>query len=413
MINKKYPRDYILDNSYFKWLEEYIGSKRHISSCYSYGMFGARNEYDKMMCSLTKNVMSLLAEYSYKSGLLPKKLDEFNIEYNGNVYQFFVDEELGEECSLVRDVEPVIDYKKFKEFCRKNMSDNFERLFTYVKYSLNNTDLDKFVHDLSSIKGPTLVSGVGGQNVVSEDAAKTLINKNHIIARNVEPRDFNHMDISLYKNVLVCSSGAMNYGVDVALNNNLKHYLLAFQEREGVNNIIIKTPYIERSFIDLANVLAPCAMLNYYKDLDKNRVLDSLREYKFDFNTDCYAYEIFSGYETSVASKYLESTILESGIGIPIVHDKYDYCHGRSTTSTVYNNIAIYFNGHTELDNIMLSELYKYYKDVIVLDYRDEFDLLVQSIYLCKYIAESKKKDLSGVEYSDIAKKLYKFKGEM
>lgn len=52
-------------------------------------------------------------------------------------------------------------------------------------------------------------------------------------------------------------------------------------------------------------------------------------------------FEIFSGYETSTSSKYLEPTMLLSGIGIPIVHDKYTYCHGRSTLSTQNNNIAI------------------------------------------------------------------------
>ena len=34
-------------------------------------------------------------------------------------------------------------------------------------------------------------------------------------------------------------------------------------------------------------------------------------------------------------------------------------------------------------------------------------------MYLTKYIAESKKKDLSGVEYNQVVKKLYRFKGNM
>lgn len=46
--------------------------------------------------------------------------------------------------------------------------------------------------------------------------------------------------------------------------------------------------------------------------------------------------------------------MVESGIGLPIIHDKYSYCHGRSTLATTNNNIAIYFNLNTELDKLLL-----------------------------------------------------------
>ena len=39
--------------------------------------------------------------------------------------------------------------------------------------------------------------------------------------------------------------------------------------------------------------------------------------------------------------------------------------------------------------------------------------MLVQSMYLTKYIAETKQKDLSGVDYNPIVKKLYKYKGNL
>ena len=146
---------------------------------------------------------------------------------------------------------------------------------------------------------------------------------------------------------------------------------------------------------------------------------NSIDEREFDFEPENDIYEIFSGYDTSTASKYLESTMTESGIGIPIVHDKYGYCHGRSTLSINYNNIAIYLNRDTELDKLLIEELKKYYKDVIVISSEEkdpvkaDFDMLVQSMYLTKYIAQTKQKDLSGVDYNPIVKKLYKYKGEL
>ena len=39
--------------------------------------------------------------------------------------------------------------------------------------------------------------------------------------------------------------------------------------------------------------------------------------------------------------------------------------------------------------------------------------MLVESMYLTKYIAERKEKDLSKIEYSPMVKSLYKYNGEI
>lgn len=302
----------------------------------------------------------------------------------------------------------------------KNMKENFDKLNQRVIDSLNNTDLERINYKLSNIKTPTLVSGVGGSNTVSEYASKILSQKNHIITRNTEPRDFNYMDITPYKNVLACSYSGNNYGVDLAFLNNLKHYLLASKEneKEGIINLTYSFNDRENSFISLGATLVPCSiMLNYYLDNDKERIINMLNSFDFNFDVNCDAYEIFSGYETSTASNYLESTLMEAGLGLPIVHDKYSYCHGRSTISTVSNNNVIYFNLNTELDKLLIDELPKYYKEIIVLDAEpnlvSEYSLLIKCMYLTKYIAEQKQKDLSDVDYNPIVKKLYKYKGKI
>ena len=93
--------------------------------------------------------------------------------------------------------------------------------------------------------------------------------------------------------------------------------------------------------------------------------------------------------------------MVESVIGLPIIHDKYSYCHGRSTLATTNNNIAIYFNLNTELDKLLINELPKYYKDVIILNTCDsimsEYILLIKCMYLAKYIAEEKNVVKNGV----------------
>ena len=296
----------------------------------------------------------------------------------------------------------------------KNMNENFKKLNNRVVDSLNDTDLEKLNYLLSKIKDPTLVSGVGGSSIVASFASKILLMKNMIITKCVEPRDLKYFKefMNGYKNILACSYSGANFGVELAFDNNLRHYLLS--SKENNENGVISLNYIckdpEKSFISLAATLIPCAiLLNYYLDNDYQRIIDSTKEY----DVNCDAFEIFTGFETLSASKYLESTMVEAGIGIPVIHDKYSYCHGRSTLSKTYNNIAIYFNLGTDLDKLLLSELTKYYKEVIVLDSKpsllSEYNLLVKCMYLTKYIASQKEKDLSGVDYNPIVKKLYRF----
>lgn len=297
----------------------------------------------------------------------------------------------------------------------KNMKVNFEYLKGRVVDTFDNTDTEFINYELSKLDKPTLVSGVGGSSVVSDFGAKVLSIKNSIITRNTEPRDMIYMNNGNYSNIVACSYGGSNYGVELSFNNDLKKYLLSRNRNEDVINLQYNTMIdSERSFISLGATLIPVSILiNYYMNGDMS-FLDDIEEKKFMFDTECDVYEIFSGYDTSTTSKYLESTMVESGIGVPIVHDKYSYCHGRSTMSINNNSIAIFLNRNTELDILLLSEISRYYKSVIVIDSKykdmilDDYQMLVQAMYLTKFIAESKSKDLSKVDYSPLCKTLYK-----
>ena len=297
----------------------------------------------------------------------------------------------------------------------KNMKVNFEYLKGRIVDAFDNTDTEYINYELSKLDKPTLVSGVGGSSVVSDFGTKVLSTKNSIITRNIEPRDMIYMNSSVYSNIVACSYGGSNYGVELSFNNELKKYLLSRNRNDGVVNLQYNTTIDnERSFISLGATLIPVSILiNYYMNGDMS-FLDDIEEKKFMFDTECDIYEIFSGYDTSTTSKYLESTMVESGIGVPIVHDKYSYCHGRSTMSINNNSIAIFLNRNTELDRLLLSEISTYYKNVIVIDGKykdmvlDDYQMLVQAMYLTKFIAESKSKDLSKVEYNPLCKTLYK-----
>ena len=305
----------------------------------------------------------------------------------------------------------------------KNMKVNFEILKERVSDSLENTNLEFIRYELSKLDMPTLFSGVGGSNVVSELGAKVINIKNGIVSINSEPRDFLYRNNNLFKNVIACSYSGNNYGVQLSFLKELKKYLLSNNSFNKSDITYLKyntTIDKEKSFISLGATLIPVSILmDYYLNGNDSLILDCIYEPQFNFDLKSDIYEIFSGYDTSAASKYLESTMVESGIGIPIVHDKYSYCHGRSTIGINYNGIAIYYNRNTEFDKMILEELKQYYTVIITIDSKfkdqilDDYQMLIQSMYLTKYIAEKKSKDLSKVEYSPIVKKLYKYNGQI
>lgn len=306
---------------------------------------------------------------------------------------------------------------------KRNMHDNFNLLEERVLDALDKTDLEKISYHLKKISTPTITTGVGGSSVVSIFASKVLSTKNKIIVEHAEPRDFIYKNLSGYDNVLACSCGGKNYGVKTSFNNNLNKYLLSRNESvfENVTSLKYDTKYPrEYSFISLSTTLIPMSiMLAYYNDNDISvikEILRPTRDYSIDYSK---VYEIMTGYDTNAASSYLETTLTESGIAIPIVHDKYAYCHGRSSLSYYNDHSLIHFNQKTELDKIYEENLPQYYKQTISMErqYEDpiinDFYLTYQAMLLSKKIAEKNGTDLSQVEYSPVVKKIYYFKGEM
>ena len=421
MEKKTYVKEYIIDNSYFTWLKEFLEERKSFS--YKRENYVPLSDNDYIMFDITKKLDLLLAEYAFKNNIKLKSAVMFYVKYKEGIYCFSfinhkINVELAKDNSIISSDE-IIDYTDFRKFCRKNMEDNFDRLVDDIRYSLNNTDREKIKYELSHIDGPTLVSGVGGSSVVSMFASKVLEKKNRIITRHTEPRDFVYMDLSNYSNVLTCSYSGNNYGVDVSFDNNLNHYLLSSQAKDGdIKNLTYLVPSIEKSFTNISSTLVPCTiLLDYY--LGKKSVdLDSFK-WEYDFDTRCSSdlFEIFSGYDSIVPSTYLETTIVEAGLGTPIVHDKYSYCHGRMSLTDNFNSTVIYFDGGKDLDKLILSELKKSGKEIIIIKCSNsltgEYKALIESMYLARYIAKCKNKDLSGVDFAPSVRTLYKFSGKM
>jgi hypothetical protein len=166
-------------------------------------------------------------------------------------------------------------------------------------------------------------------------------------------------------------------------------------------------------------------LYNYYKNVELSNFEKTVKS-MFDKAKDVdilqnSVYEILMGYDSITAAKYLESTMVESGIAIPVIHDKYDYCHGRTTLSYQSNNGLILFDSEKELDKLFIQELNEYYTEIVLLKRFYSKDLIIdndfyatlEAMYLTKKLAENKKLDLTRVDYSPMVRKVYRYKGEM
>lgn len=325
-----------------------------------------------------------------------------------------------EKLKLFSDNGYIITYDEIRKY-KPSMEENYNKLTDRVYEALDKSNLEKINEELQTIKDPCIVSGVGGSYVVSTFATKILESKNNIVAHNTTLRDINHMNLKPYKNLLICSYGGHNYGVSNALKCDLNKYVLSKNDVLDATSIKYDVTDSELSFISLAATLIPMTiLLQYYLDGDASIIKEILDNKNAISIKPSKVYEILSGIETNTAHTFLESTFTESGLAIPVVHDKYDYCHGRSNLNYFNkNNSIIIFNTKNELDNLYLNELNKYYDNVIKIDRKYEDDIVndyyftYQSMLLTKQLAKAKNMDISNFDYCPFVKKLYKYKGEM
>lgn len=311
----------------------------------------------------------------------------------------------------------------------KIMQENFDLLKKRIIDTHEVSDLKGIKDKIKSIKGNTICVGAGGSNVVANYASKVISKLNGNLVLCMMPRDLEHINLANFDNVLIASYSGKGKAVDLALNNKLNKYLLSNNDikYDGVTNITYNnTIEKENSFISLADTLMPMSiLLKTYMGLRDPHYISIIEEMfdKVKVNIKWNdIYEIIGGIENSTVIKYLESTMVESGIAVPVVHDKYDFCHGRSTLSYKNNSGLIYLdNRNKEIDKLILSEAKKYYTEVITLngyypspdELTDEFYMTLQAMYLTKKLAENKDEDLSGVDHSPLVYKLYNFKGTM
>ena len=130
-------------------------------------------------------------------------------------------------------------------------------------------------------------------------------------------------------------------------------------------------------------------------------------------------FEVMSGYETITAATLVESALVESGMATCLVHEKYNYCHGRVNITKVLDSDLIFFKMNNELDDALYSTLYKYYDNIICIERRYKDDIIndfcdcVIGLKLIRNIALAKNCDISDMKEIPDNDVLYLFKGKM
>lgn len=298
---------------------------------------------------------------------------------------------------------------------------NLNKMLPRVLDTLKKTDLDYIFNELEKIKGPTIVTGVGGSSVVGEFLAKVLNKKNHIIAEFKFPRELLLTDLSGYENVISISYSGRNIGVDASFKNDLKKYLLSGNIKEGVTNLQYVVDDEEYSFVSMAGTMIPLSivLMYYYKDLDLIKdILTTRKEFNID---DSLIYEVLTSEKSKGACAMLESSLVEGSLGALIIHEKYNYCHGR----TLFNHFnpnkttLIYMEEDSALDDLFKENLFDTYKNVITIDKKYEDDVIddyykiFMCLLLCMQLSKKQGKDMSMKIPPDVSELMYGYKGEM
>jgi hypothetical protein len=309
----------------------------------------------------------------------------------------------------------------------------FSKLEDRLLNANENIDSQKNYQVLDTIKEPTVSIGTGGSFPVAIFGSKVLTKKG-LISINATPRDAIY-NLKGINNLVAYSWSGSTHGVLMAL-QKYPNSILVHANEQSLHNKEIRLYHEnmdkENSFISEATTLIPMGeMLKYYlhkqgineRDYLKYLIQDIFYKNHISENVNSEVFEIMTGDDTNTASHILESTMVEAGIALPVLHEKYEYCHGRSVTSS--NNkekhtLIYLINQETDFDKMLLALISHNYKNVITLraNHIDrivgEYILALKSVLLCNYIAKKKNMTLSQVDYDpSVVKKLYRYKGEL
>jgi len=301
------------------------------------------------------------------------------------------------------------------------------------------------IFDLS---GTGYVIGSGGSYVVASYIAQLISYRKRAIAIPSRPFDFIRMGSSAAFSIFISSSGStpdIMGAIRHAKNIGIPKLLLITGNKRSVsseilgenNDVLLCTgANEERGFLSVIGVIAPCFFswaaqsekiwydddgYKYFNDLylaAENRVNRIFSKYKRDnsrFKILGRRSIILGGGYAWPAMLDLESKMVESDLGRPIISEIKDYSHGRFVSSMNKDVLAIVFGMPDDVEyRRFLIEKLNRSNDIIEIN-SDELgptgslDLLLQVEHLMRSFAERETKEISKPKIPPNGLELYRY----
>lgn len=291
-----------------------------------------------------------------------------------------------------------------------------------IKNSIEMSDLETLFKNLREIKNPTILCGVGGSHVVSIFLEKILIEKNNIIARNMDVEEYLLCNTNSFDNLILVSHSGKNHGIKSLMNIPKNKFLLTTRKSKINNETLLRYSIKDRikSFISLEDTFIPlsiclCYYLNTYK-----------LPFSINFGTENFNIKKFENiniiydYNSKTCASFLETTFVEAGVAPVTMHTKYSLCHGRSNLISNHESLDIYLvTKNTELDKMLKEQLPKISNNFLILEEKNldpiiaDFNLTIKALSFLNYLNKKFNIEFVNVHYNKIVPTIYHFKGEL
>lgn len=360
----------------------------------------------------------------------------------GHINPLFKIKKANDYCTC--DCFEYIERKQIKR-CNININNLEKRLINAINSSADN----KLGEINFASKDNCLFIGTGGSYASAYFASRVINSLYGCNTYALYPRDVLYRNnANINKVILFSYSGTTNDIINSVKDFDSKNiYLITKGE---LKTIVLKTGILkknilsyrtssnkgkERGFLAFEGAVAPAAILfKYYLEKSMGNI-DAIEFIKDSINywdeqiakiivnnavkiKENKLINIFRGDYVNTASYDLESKIIESGIFNCIIHEKKNFSHGRFINyENLKNNFSIYFK--QKATSPYEIELLKYLEtNCLLIESRyngilAEFDLLIASQFIIYYIGKVLDIDVSKPKYSEVAMKIYFYKGKL
>lgn len=360
----------------------------------------------------------------------------------GHINPLFKIKKVNDYCTC--DCFEYIERKQIKR-CNININNLEKRLINAI-----NSSADNKLGEINFVsKDNCLFIGTGGSYASAYFASRVINSLYGCNTYALYPRDVLYRNnANINKVILFSYSGTTNDIINSVKDFDSKNiYLITKGE---LKTIVLKTGILkknilsyrtssnkgkERGFLAFEGAVAPAAILfKYYLEKSMGNI-DAIEFIKDSINywdeqiakiivnnavkiKENKLINIFRGDYVNTASYDLESKIIESGIFNCIIHEKKNFSHGRFINyENLKNNFSIYFK--QKATSPYEIELLKYLEtNCLLIESRyngilAEFDLLIASQFIIYYIGKVLDIDVSKPKYSEVAMKIYFYKGKL